>query len=246
VRDRLRFRSPPSVAHDALFVVAGGAHGAARLYRIDPYSGDVRWTRMLGAGETPAAATASTPLTIEGSPLVGSDAVAVAIRAVRSPGHGHAAHAGGVTLAAFAREDGAPLAPAASSGARGPAVAPSGTSWLAVDDAFIGNAPTGELVSVDAHGALRWRHILAERPLEADVPRRLEPILRSGALFVPHAGGSVLVLGPKSGELLGSIDAAQAGAIPDLLRVDERGDFYIAEESGHLVAFGALPRLRLV
>ncbi|MDP9152083.1 MAG: PQQ-like beta-propeller repeat protein, partial [Myxococcota bacterium] len=39
LRDRLRFRTPPTVAHDALFVVAGGAHGVARLYCVDPYSG---------------------------------------------------------------------------------------------------------------------------------------------------------------------------------------------------------------
>ena len=35
-----------------------------------------------------------------------------------------------------------------------------------------------------------------------------------------------------------------AGA--DLLRVDERCDVYIAEESGHVVSFAAGPRLSLV
>ncbi len=66
-------------------------------------------------------------------------------------------------------------------------VAPSGTSWLAVDDMILGNTPTGELVAIDAStGALRYRHVLG-RMLEADVPRRLEPVLRGGALFVPHA-----------------------------------------------------------
>jgi hypothetical protein len=34
--------------------------------------------------------------------------------------------------------------------------------------------------------------------------------------------------------------------IPDLLRVDERSDIYVAEESGHVAAFGAAPRLTLV
>ena len=34
--------------------------------------------------------------------------------------------------------------------------------------------------------------------------------------------------------------------IPDLLRVDERCDVYVAEESGHLAAFAAGPRLSLV
>jgi hypothetical protein len=37
-----------------------------------------------------------------------------------------------------------------------------------------------------------------------------------------------------------------ADAIPDLLRVDERCNVYIAEESGHVVSFGAGPRLSLV
>jgi hypothetical protein len=179
---------------------------------------------------------------------VGGDAVAIALRtqaASRSPTHGHP-RTGGVTLAAFDRDNGAPVGAATCSAARCAALAPSGTSWLAVDDVFIGNAPTGDLVSVDARGALRWRHVVADRPIEADVPRRLEPILRGGALFVPHSSGSVVVLSPKSGEVRSTIEAAQAGAIPDLLRVDERGDVYLAEESGHLVCFGALPRLRLV
>jgi outer membrane protein assembly factor BamB len=268
VRDRLRFRAPPSVAHDALFAVAGGTHGAARLYRIDPYSGHVRWSRLVDAD---AEGAAPAPCTIEGPPLVGTESVAVAVRSARASRL--AKHAvprgedapwartsGGVVLVTFSREDGAPLAhshgnPRARTGGggtppgngTGPGVlAPNGTSWLAVDDAFIGNAPTGEIVSVDARGALRWRIQQGMRPLEADVPRRLEPILRSGALFVPHSSGSVMMLSPKGGDVLGSIDPAQAGAIPDLLRVDERADVYIAEESGHLTAFGALPRLRLV
>ena len=39
---------------------------------------------------------------------------------------------------------------------------------------------------------------------------------------------------------------APTEAIPDLLRVDEECNVYVAEESGHLVCFGALPRLSLV
>jgi outer membrane protein assembly factor BamB len=231
VRDRLRFRMPPVVAHDALFVVAGGAHGAARLYRIDPYSGHIRWSALLGEGHA-AGLTQATPCTVEGPPLVSHSAVAVAVRTAR--------HAGSVFLAAFGREDGAPIPRTTATAA----LAPSGTSWLAVDDAFVGNAPTGDLVSTDAHGNLRWRHVRADRPPESDVPRRLEPVLRGGALFVPHT--DVAVLRPNDGAVLGTIDGVKAGLIPDLLRVDERGDVYVAEESGHLVAFGALPRLRLV
>ena len=221
LRDRLRFRTPPTVAHDSLFVVAGGAHGVARLYCVDPFSGHVRWTSVV--------AEATSPCTVEGAPLVAQDAVAVPVRQKT-----------GLALASFARTDGAPIP------ARERVLAPSGTSWLAVDDAFIGNTPTGELVAIAAGGShpgeLRWRHVLGPRPLEADVPRRLEPVLRCGALFVPHT--DVAVLRPRDGALLGTI--APTEAIPDLLRVDESCNVYVAEESGHLVAFGALPRLSLV
>ena len=74
------------------------------------------------------------------------------------------------------------------------------------------------------------------------MPRRLEPVLRSGALFVPHI--DVHVVRPRDGSLLGAISPCEA--IPDLLRVDERCDVYVAEESGHLVSFGSGPRLSLV
>jgi outer membrane protein assembly factor BamB len=247
VRDRLRFRAPPTLVHDALFVVAGGAHGVARLYRIDPYSGRVEWSALV--------ADATSPCTIEGAPLVAVESVAVAVR-----------HKRGLSLAALRRSDGSPID---GGSARSRVVAPNGTSWLAVDDAFIGNAATGDLVAVDAPtGELRWRHVLGPRPLEADVPRRLEPVLRSGALFVPcsfvsppsgggrsHGGvgglergeapaAGISIVRPSDGKLLGAI--APTEAIPDLLRVDEKCDVYVAEESGHVAAFGALPRLSLV
>jgi outer membrane protein assembly factor BamB len=240
LRDRLRFRTPPTVASDAIFVVSGGAHGVAHLYCIDAYSGLVRWTRPI--------ADANAPCTVEGAPLVAAASVAVAVR-----------QKSGLALATFRREDGAPI------GGPERALAPRGTSWLAVDDVFIGNAPTGELVAVDAAGGeLRWRHVLGPRPLEADLPRRLEPVLRCGALFVPcsllgsppsdrdrrgegadrTAVAGVSIVRPSDGALIGSITPSDA--IPDMLRVDERCDVYVAEDSGHLVAFGALPRLSLV
>jgi outer membrane protein assembly factor BamB len=243
IRDRLRFRVPPTVAHDALFVVSGGAHGIAKLYSIDPYAGRVNWSTVVS--------DASAPCTVEGAPLAAANSVAVAVRQKT-----------GLRLATFRRDDGSP---ALVQGAPARVVAPSGTSWLAVDDVFIGNAASGELVAVDAaSGDLRWRHVLGPRPLEADVPRRLEPVLRSGALFVPcsflsvqtsgpgprgsatdrDAAAGVSILRPSDGRVLGNI--APTEAIPDLLRVDERCDVYVAEESGHLVAFGARSRLTLV
>jgi outer membrane protein assembly factor BamB len=243
LRDRLRFRTAPAIGHESLYAVAGGAHGMARLYSIDPYSGQVRWAETV--------TDPSAPCTVEGAPIVATHSVAVAVRSKT-----------GLSLTAFRRDDGARISPPSSS--RPPArrtVAPRGTSWLAIDDAFIGNTPTGELVAIDASTEeLRWRHVLGPRPLEADVPRRLEPVLRGGALFVPcsfipvsrpgstqddpQIAAGVTIIRPQDGAVLGTI--APTDAIPDLLRVDERCDVYVAEESGHLVAFGALPRLSLV
>jgi hypothetical protein len=216
IRDRLRFRAAPTLDHDALFALAGGVNCATQLHAVDPYSGSVRWTQ-------PVRGRAA--CTVEGAPLAAVGVVAVAARDRQ-----------GLTLHAFDRETGAPR------WSSPPTIAPVGTSWLALDDLFIGNTPTGEIVAVEAEtGALRYRHVLG-RTLEADVPRRLEPVLRSGALFVPHT--DVQVLRPRDGALLGAISPCEA--IPDLLRVDERCDVYVAEESGHLIAFGAGPRLSLV
>ena len=66
-------------------------------------------------------------------------------------------------------------------------------------------------------------------------------MLRSGALFVPQS--EVHVVRPRDGAPLGKVPT---DLIPDLLRVDERCDVYVAEESGHLAAFTAGPRLSLV
>jgi hypothetical protein len=49
---------------------------------------------------------------------------------------------------------------------------------------------------------------------------------------------------PQDGLRLGTVGPCDA--IPDLLRVDEKCDVYVAEESGHLAAFGAGARLSLV
>ena len=218
LRDRLRFRSAPTLDHDQLFAVAGGVSCATRLHAVDPFSGRARWAQAVSDGWAPAC-------TVEGSPLASGSVVAVAVRDRQ-----------GLRLVAFDRETGAPRW--SSKGT----VAPIGTSWLVVDGLIIGNTPTGELLALDAEkGELRYRHVLG-RMLESDTPRRLEPVLRSGALFVPHS--DVHVFRPGDGALLGTI--APCDAIPDLLRVDERCDVYVAEESGHLACFGAGPRLSLV
>jgi outer membrane protein assembly factor BamB len=216
-RDRLRFRGPPVLDHDVVFAIAGGVHSRANLVALDAFSGRTRWVSSV-SGE-------ASVITLEGAPLVVKSAVVSAIR-----------DRGGIKLAAYSRESGEPLW-------RTPGyVASSGTSWLAVDDLLIGNTPTGELVAVEAAtGETRYRRQLGSL-LESDVPRRLEPILRSGALFVPH--GEVHIVRPQDGVPIGSLGAQEA--IPDLLRVDERCDVFIAEESGHLASFAAGPRLSLV
>ncbi len=214
VRDRLRFHAAPTVDNDTLFAIAGGAASAASLHAIDPYSGHVTWTARLP----------SSPCTVEGAPLLAGSTVTCAIRDRR-----------GLRLAAFDRATGAPAFHTEP-------VAPIGTSWLAVDDVLVGNTPNGEVVAIDtARGSIRWRHALG-RSNDSDAPRKLEPVLRSGALFVPHV--DVHVFRPSDGAHLAQIGPCDA--IPDLLRVDERCDVYVAEESGHMVAFGAGPRLSLV
>ncbi|RYG63989.1 hypothetical protein EON77_20255 [bacterium] len=217
VRDRLRFRAAPTLENDALYAVAGGVNSATNLHAIDAFSGDVRWTR-------PAEAS-SAPCTVEGAPLVAGDVVVLAVRDRK-----------GLRLAAFDREDGRPRW-----STRG-AVAPIGTSWLVVDDRLVGNSPSGELLAFDTRsGELAYRQLLGTA-LDTDVPRRLEPVLRSGALFVPFS--DVHVIRPRDGASLGAI--APCDVIPDLMRVDEQCNVYVAEESGHVAAFGCGPRLSLV
>ncbi|OJY29489.1 MAG: hypothetical protein BGO98_47410 [Myxococcales bacterium 68-20] len=215
MRDRLRFVAAPTVDHEALYAIAGGSSSAAALHAVDPFSGESKWSARL----------LSAPNSVEGAPLLASPSVCVAVRARR-----------GLRLAGFHRETGDQLFETETP------VAPVGTSWLAVDDLLVGNTPTGELVGVDAKtGAVRYRHAFGGT-VESDVPRRLEPVLRSGALFVPHV--DVHVFRPSDGAHLAKIGPCDA--IPDLLRVDERCDVYVAEESGHMAAFGVGPRLSLV
>ncbi len=122
---------------------------------------------------------------------------------------------------------------------------PIGTSALGLDHLggmVVLNLPTGEVVSVSAQtGETVWRHVF-EAPFLGDAPRRLEPVLRSGALFVPQ--DKVRVLRPADGAIVGVVGPSDL--VPDLLRVDEHCAVYVAEESGHVAAFGASARLEVV
>ena len=252
LRDRLRFRTPPTVAHDALFVVSGGAHGVAQPLLHRPLLGPRALVR--GARRPHA------PCTVEGAPLVADGAVAVAVRQKTALGPGLFR---ATTALAIGHRERRRAAGSSRRARRAPRGSPSTTRSSAT------RPPASSSRSTREAGELRWRHVLGPRPLEADVPRRLEPVLRCGALFVPcslvsspassppgaaalqqrESGGvaaaaGVCIVRPADGAILGSI--APTETIPDLLRVDEHCHVYIAEESGHLATFAALPRLSLV
>ena len=222
-----------SGSHDALFIVFGGRMASP----VSTVSTPTRRCPLVDGGLT------DRTVPVEGAPLVAGSAVAIAVRqraALRSL-------RSGARTARHPRERVSGTA------------APRGLQWTTHSSqrsrwARRHRRPTGDL---------RWRQVLGPRPLEADVPRRLEPVLRCGALFVPcsliglgdgalrkasdplgGAAAGISVIRPSDGAVLGTI--APTETIPDLLRVDEHCDVYVAEESGHLVAFGALPRLSLV
>ncbi|MFW5924974.1 MAG: PQQ-binding-like beta-propeller repeat protein [Myxococcota bacterium] len=113
---------------------------------------------------------------------------------------------------------------------------------LTVDDQLVLNSPAGGVTALDLEdGTPRWTRSLSH-PVADDVPRRLEPILRAGALFVPSA--RVHVLRPSDGAPLG--EPLPCDLVPDLLQVDERGWVYVLEESGQLAALAPAPKLRLI
>lgn len=118
----------------------------------------------------------------------------------------------------------------------------AGGAALVVDRTVIVNAPGGRLTALDLdEGNVQWEHRVAH-PTADEVPRRLEPVLRGGALFVP--GRSVSVVRPTDGARLG--ERLPCDLVSDLVRVDERGWVYIGEESGHLAAYAPVRQLRLI
>ena len=118
----------------------------------------------------------------------------------------------------------------------------TGGAGLALDDLLLVNAPAGRLRALDpATGEARYSLSLAD-PVADDVPRRLEPIVRGGALFVPAA--NIHVIRPHDGSAIGS--ALPCDLVPDWMRVDERGWVYVAEESGHVAGYAPVPHLTLI
>lgn len=213
--DRLRFASQVAIDHDALFAFAGdGAlvgRGGVRLYQLDPWSGTSRFSVELPRHISPV-----------GAPILSPETVVVV-------GYGRR----GTELCAFDRKTGEMRFSHIAS--------TSAASCLGVDQTIVVNSEGGELTAIDASsGTVRYRHVFGGGA-DGDRPRKLEPVLRSGALFVPQ--NEVYVVRPQDGALLGQV---KTDLIPDMLRVDERCDLYVAEESGHLASFAAGPRLSLV
>jgi outer membrane protein assembly factor BamB len=213
VRGRLPFTGDILVDRDSVLATAGGPIGPTELFHVDLFRGEVRWKR-----------------TLEVRPAVGQPPLAVGAAVVVPTGDRR-----GAGLSGFARDTGEPL------WALAPGLAAPATAWLGVDDLVIGNSASGVVVGIDGATSRTVYARAFPRHVAADQPRRLEPVLRSGALFVPQE--QVHVLRPRDGELLATLPS---DLIPDLLRVDEACSVYVAEESGHLAAFAVAPRLTLV
>ena len=208
--DRLPFTGDISVNGDDVFAVSAGAQGSAWLHSIDAWSGELRWKSEIE----------DRPI-IGQNPLYGKSHILVPVRDARGCG-----------TRAFCRRSGQPdwnLAPG---------FFPRSVAWLMVDDLLMVNSASGTFVCVEAStSALKYRHAFSQG-LEPDQPRRLEPVLRGGALFVPQH--QVQVLRPQNGAVLGVVPS---DLVPDLVRVDDRYGILIAEESGHLSAFSVAPLL---
>lgn len=213
VRDRLPFSGDITVRGDSAFALSSSTVGAARLHHIDLWSGVTQFSAYVD--DQPIFGQA---------PLLTKNQVIVPVRDRRGTG-----------LVAFDQTSGEPLWD------HEPGFAAAGSSFLALDDSLIINSASGTLLCLESDtGYVRYNHVFS-RPVEGDQPRRLDPVLQNGALFVPQH--QVQVLRPSSGELIGEI---ACDLIPDLMRVDSNCNVYIAEESGHFAAYSAAPRLQLV
>lgn len=211
--ERSRFSLPAAVLGD-LAVVLGGEPGGAsgEAFGLDLYSGELRWRQPLLGA--PAAA-----------PTAAANRVLVSTGLPRE-----------AVLSAYNVADGTP-----SWSIQDPGLGRGGAP-LSLDHTMVINAPGGRVTAIElASGDNAWQRALSN-PVTDDVPRRLEPVLRGGALFVPSS--SVHVLRTSDGESLGA--TIECELIPDLLRVDERGWLYVAEDSGHLRAYAPAPHLTLV
>jgi hypothetical protein len=208
-----RITLPPVVIRDRVIAVSGQPGSpAGALLCLDLFSGQLCFRRELPGG----------PLA---SPIAGEQLALVSVLESGTP-----------LLAAYDLQSGERRWQRED-----PGLAEGGAA-LVVDQRLVINATLGALSGVElSSGELAWQHQLAD-PVRDDVPRRLEPVLRGGALFVPSA--RVHVVRPGDGTLMSAPIADSV--IPDFMRVDERGWLYLAEESGHIEAYAPAPHLRLI
>lgn len=208
-----RLTLSPAVTREWAVAVSGTpGSDAGALLCFDLFSGELRFRRELPSGPTAA-------------PVAAENCAIVATQHQHTP-----------MLTAFDLQTGAPRWQRKDPGLG------EGGAPLVVDQHLVLNAPSGMAYALDlAQGELCWQQAMAD-PSRDDVPRRLEPVLRGGALFLPSA--SVHVVRPSDGSLIGGPIAD--GIIPDFMRVDERGWLYLAEESGQIEAYAPAPNLRLI
>jgi hypothetical protein len=210
--DAGRMTVPPVVTREWAIAVSGAPSAPGALLCFDLFSGKPQFRRELPSG------VLATPVATETCAIVSQ------------------AEHNALTLSAFDLPSGQ-LRWSREDPGLGEGAAP-----LVVDHHLVLNAPSGSAFGIDlTQGALKWQHRMAD-PVRDDVPRRLEPVLRGGALFLPSA--SVHVVRPGDGSVMGG--PISEGIIPDFMRVDERGWLYLAEESGHIEAYAPAPNLRLI
>jgi hypothetical protein len=221
-----RYAHAVAVDRDDLFALGTRTEGAVVVERLDPWTGQERWSTALAR-----------PLAPFGAPIVLDDVVVLLGRAP-CPTIEPAGPAAPLAAVLLGRSTGELRGEVGELG-RGRA------GWLLVDELLVLNDEAGELSAVDLRlGSVRYRRLLdaaAGGSMLVEGPRSLQPVLRSGALFVPQS--EVLVLRPGDGALLGRLPC---DLVPDALRVDERCGVYVAEAAGHLAAYQALPSLALV
>ncbi|MBW2525336.1 MAG: PQQ-binding-like beta-propeller repeat protein [Deltaproteobacteria bacterium] len=217
---RLSYFASPAIAADTLVALScesRASRAKAQIERIDPWSGEELWARPLPRPVRPA-----------GPPHLSGGAAMVITEDDDRLG-----------LLALELDSGALRFDLEGGLVAGDA------ACMVVDDTVIASGAAGQLVAVDAaDGHLRYRHVFASwhgRESLLDRPKSFQPVLRSGALFVPQS--EVYVVRPQDGTVLGRVPC---DLVPDLLRVDERCGVYVAEASGHLAAYAAQPTLRLV
>lgn len=211
--ERLPFTGDLVVDADAVLAVSGSPQGPSWLHRIDVWTGKHVWAAPL-EGRPPSGQP----------PLVSDQVIVMPVRDARGIGAVGVRRATGEVAWQHAV-----------------GVSARTAAWITIGDGIVANTAEGTLVCLDAAtGSTRFSHVFS-RQVEADQPRRLEPVLRSGALFVPQH--QVYVLRPRDGEIIGAVPG---DLVPDWVRVDEGCGVYVAEESGHLSAFAAAAQLTRV